>query len=93
MKTKKLAKRQQLALQDIRESAEFWLPVFNEEALNCVNNDSTYSNPWLPVEFARRILELAEFALNGEVAETKNAYDRQKTVRSKVKRQKMQRTK
>ena len=58
----KLTKKQKLALQSIHEAAEFWLPVFNQEALNCVNNDSTYSNPWFPVEFARRILELVEVA-------------------------------
>ena len=68
MKKKKLTKRQQLALQDIAESAQFWLPIFNEEALRCVNNDSTYANPWFPVEFARHILELAEFALDNKNA-------------------------
>ena len=57
-----MKKKKKVALEAIRESAEFWLPVFNQEALNCVNNDSTYANPWFPVEFARRILELVEVA-------------------------------
>lgn len=92
MKTKKLAKRQQLALQDIAESAQFWLPVFNEEALRCSGPNDVYSNPWLPVEFARRILELAEFALKEQSA-PKNVINGQKMRQGKVKRQKMQRTK
>jgi hypothetical protein len=57
-----MKKKKKVALEAIRESAEFWLPIFNEEALRCVNNDSTYANPWFPVEFARRILELVEVA-------------------------------
>ena len=63
-----MKKKKKVALEAIRESAEFWLPVFNQEALNCVNNDSTYANPWFPVEIARHLLEHAEFALDNKNA-------------------------
>ena len=88
----KLTKKQKLALQSIHETAEFWLPIFNEEALNCVDSNCAYANPWFPVEFARRILELAEFALKEQSA-PKDVINGQKMRQGKVKRQKMQRTK
>lgn len=51
------------ALQEIAESAAFWEQVFNEEALRSHDENFVYVNPWIPVEFARRIKELAEVAL------------------------------
>jgi hypothetical protein len=56
--------RKRAALQEIAESAAFWESVFNEEALRCSGSNSEYANPWFPVEFARRVRELAEVALN-----------------------------
>lgn len=55
--------KKRAALQEIAESAAFWEQVFNEEALRCVDSNSVYSNPWFPVEFARKVRELAEYAL------------------------------
>jgi len=52
------------ALQEIAESAAFWESVFNEEALRCSDSNFVYANPWFPVEFARRVRELAESAIN-----------------------------
>lgn len=75
--TKKAKRKQRKqALQDIAESAQFWLPVFNQEAMNCVDSNCNYANPWLPVEFARRILDLANYALDGEVDEVGNCKER-----------------
>lgn len=55
------------ALQEIAESAAFWEQVFNEEALCCNDKNFVYANPWFPVEFARRIKELAELALDANM--------------------------
>jgi hypothetical protein len=55
------------ALQEIAESAAFWESVFNEEALRCSDSNSVYANPWFPVEFARRVRELAELALDANM--------------------------
>jgi hypothetical protein len=56
--------RKRAALQEIAESAAFWEQVFNEEALRCSDSNFVYANPWFPVEFARRVRELAELALD-----------------------------
>jgi len=58
--------KKRAALQEIAETAAFWEQVFNEEALLCSDGKRQYSNPWIPVEFARAVKELANHAINKE---------------------------
>jgi len=57
-KSTKKAKRAE-ALESIIECVEFWEPVLESMALACNTPDAVYEHPWVPVEFARKIRELA----------------------------------
>ena len=55
---KKKAKRAE-ALEAIIECVEFWEPILEEMALASGDPSKQYEHPWVPVEFARKIRELA----------------------------------
>jgi hypothetical protein len=38
-----------------------------KQALRCSDSNSVYANPWFPVEFARRIREMAELDLDANM--------------------------
>ena len=47
------------ALAAIIECVEFWEPILEEMALASGDPNQPYEHPWVPVEFARKIRELA----------------------------------
>ena len=66
-KEKKLqrAKRAE-ALAAIIECVEFWEPVLERMALDSGDPSKQYEHPWVPVEFARKIRELAVSAVESK---------------------------
>jgi hypothetical protein len=56
--SKRRAKRAE-ALAAIIECVDFWEPILEEMALACDTAETVYEHPWVPVEFARKIRELA----------------------------------